>query len=60
MSVAQKCEELQCDATNVKLSDDHILEITFLKNITGRYRNYGNYCVSSTICKNEKQKKNKN
>ncbi|VDK85124.1 unnamed protein product [Litomosoides sigmodontis] len=46
ISVAQKCEELKCDATNVKLSDDHILEIIFLKNITGRYRNYGNYCVS--------------
>ncbi|CAG9529577.1 unnamed protein product [Cercopithifilaria johnstoni] len=45
-SVAQKCEELECDATNVRLSEDHILEITFLKNVTGYFRNYGNYCVS--------------
>ncbi|KAL3998964.1 hypothetical protein ACH3XW_17230 [Acanthocheilonema viteae] len=25
---------------------DRILEITFLKNVTGRFRNYGSYCVS--------------
>ncbi|EFO25067.1 hypothetical protein LOAG_03424, partial [Loa loa] len=46
ISVARKCEELDCDGTNVRLSGDHILEIIFLKNITGRFRNYGNYCVS--------------
>ncbi|KAK6107028.1 hypothetical protein QQG55_26590 [Brugia pahangi] len=46
MSIAKKCEELDCDATNVRLSGDHVLEITFLKNITARFKNYGNYCVS--------------
>ncbi|EJW77122.1 hypothetical protein WUBG_11973 [Wuchereria bancrofti] len=46
MSIAKKCEELDCDATNVRLSGDHVLEITFLKNITGRFKNYGSYCVS--------------
>ncbi|VDN95594.1 unnamed protein product, partial [Brugia pahangi] len=49
MSIAKKCEELDCDATNVRLSGDHVLEITFLKNITARFKNYGNYCVSKNM-----------
>ncbi|VBB34756.1 unnamed protein product [Acanthocheilonema viteae] len=46
ISITQKCQELECDATNVRLLGDRILEITFLKNVTGRFRNYGSYCVS--------------
>ncbi|VDK67442.1 unnamed protein product, partial [Onchocerca ochengi] len=46
MSVSLKCDELDCAAANVKLSRNRILEIIFLKNITGRFKSYGSYCIS--------------
>ncbi|OZC06031.1 hypothetical protein X798_06987 [Onchocerca flexuosa] len=49
MSVTLKCDELDCDAANVRLSGNRIREIVFLKNISGRFKNYGSYCISSMI-----------
>uniref|UniRef100_A0A915Q490 Uncharacterized protein n=1 Tax=Setaria digitata TaxID=48799 RepID=A0A915Q490_9BILA len=45
-SAVRRCDQLKCEAANVRLSRNRILEITFLKNVTGRFKNYGTYCVA--------------
>ncbi|VDN04013.1 unnamed protein product [Thelazia callipaeda] len=45
-TAARKCDELHCDAANIRLLGQGFLEVAFLEDTAGRFKDFGSHCVS--------------
>lgn len=46
-SAAEKCADLDCEAANARILPNSFLEVIFLKDIHGRFKDFGSHCISS-------------